>query len=200
MFATVLASLFLGLAAPQAPVVTFALHGNGGDAVAVRGSTELSAAAAYDAARDEALAHVRTRWTERGARLAEQQRPFWLPAVFVDRAVSRWLGQQSLDRHLQIVDREDRVREHEFGRSYQTTLWIRENPEVVAHGERQLRRAIARSGERTLVLGGATAGFWAVLALALGWIDRLSRGYMTGRLRCIGVLLGAAVPAVAFLL
>ena len=48
-----------------------------------------------------------------------------------------------------------------------------------------------------LLRGGAVAFAWATLALAVGWFDRLSRGYMTGRLRLLGVLLGVAVPAIA---
>lgn len=206
MLATVMANFVLVLSAvPQTPLATLALrsdgnHRVGADAVAVQGTTELSAADAYSAAHTAALEHVRSRWSERGARLATELRPFWLPQLFTEQAVSRWLGRQTLDQAVQIVDREDRVREHEFGRSYQTTLWIAEDPRAVAGGERQLRRAIAAAESRTLVLSGATVGFWAILGLALSWIDRLSRGYMTGRLCCIGVLLAATVPTVAFLL
>jgi hypothetical protein len=181
--------------APQGPLVNMAA-----DAVAVRGTTELTVADAFAAARSAAVEHLEARWRERSRRLVVDQRPFWLPAMFAEQAARRWEARQSLGEAMAIVDREDRVREHEFGNSYQTTLWITEDPRHVERGERQLRRELQAAQKRTLVLSGATVGLWAFLAVAIAWIDRLSRGYMTGRLRCIGLLVGAVVPTLAFLL
>ncbi len=200
MLAAVLASLVLSpCLAPQAPVATVAALRGTADAVAIRGTTELSAAEAYAAAKSAVADYVRNRWTERGERELVDRRPFWLPAPLAQQAVQRWLVQQPIDSAVRIVDREDITREHEFGQSFQTTVWIAEDARAVANGERQLRRELGLVKRRTLVTSGATVGFWAVLGLVLSWLDRLSRGYMTGRLRLIGLLLGVAVPALAFL-
>ena len=93
-----------------------------------------------------------------------------------------------------------RRREHEFGSSFQTTLWVREDAVAAGKVDREVRQALTQLRWRTLAMAGGTVVFWAVLALVLSWVDRLSRGYMTGRLGVVGVLLGSAVPAVAFVL
>ena len=199
MLTTVLATLLCGCCGPQAPMATAVSAGNVG-AVAVRGTTELSSAEAFETARAAAHEHLQARWRDRAQRLVVDQRPFWWPSMFAEQATRRWEARQSLADAMTIVDREDRVREHEFGRSYQTTLWIAEDPRTVERGERQLRRELQTAQRRTLVLSGATVALWALLAVSIGWIDRLSRGYMTGRLRCIGLLVGTVVPTLAFLL
>lgn len=169
-------------------------------AVAVRGATELSASEAFQSARSAALEHADSVWRQRADRLAEQVRPIWLPQIFCDRAVTQWLARHAPERDLLVVDREDREREHEFGRSYQTTLWVAEDPAEVARGETQLRRELHRARTFAVTLGGGTVGLWAVLAFLVGWVDRLSRGYMTGRLWTCALLVGATAPVVAFLL
>lgn len=170
------------------------------EAVAVRGSTELSAAESFQSARVAALAHADSVWRERADRIADQVRPIWLPQVFCDRAVAHWLARRTPERELLVVDREDRERDHEFGKSYQTTLWIAEDPAVVARGETQLRRELHAARRFAVALGGGTVGLWAVLAFLVGWFDRLSRGYMTGRLWTCALLVGASAPVLAFLL
>lgn len=203
MLASVLACFVLGTGpVAQSPVATATAAAlvDTRQAVAVTGTTELSRAEAFGAARSAAIDHLRARWTERGQRVLAEQRPFWLPVVFARTAVDRWLSRQSFEQVLQIVDREDKVREHDFGQSFQTTLWVAEDPRQVAGRDGQLRRELQQVQRRTLAVSGGTVVFWAVMAFALGWLDRLSRGYMTGRLRLIGLLLGAVVPTLAFLL
>lgn len=170
------------------------------EAVSVRGPAELSAAEAFESARTRVDELLRQRWHKRAERMIIDQRPFWLPRAVVERAVSQWLARQAIRRPVSLVDREDRVREHEFGTSYQTTLWVAENHRDVRRGQRGLQRVLDGLTERSLATAGGTILFWVVLAMALGWIDRLSRGYMTGRLFALGILLGAVVPSAAFLL
>ncbi|MBK8096679.1 MAG: hypothetical protein IPK26_06200 [Planctomycetes bacterium] len=170
------------------------------DAVAIRGDAELTPAAALTSARRKAEELFRQAWTERARRLADGVRPFWLPAVFTRQATDRWLANLPVDRALRIVDREDKRRDHEFGASWQTTLWVVEDARAIEVGERQLRQELRRCERQTLAKSGATIAFWAVLGFAIGWLDRLSRGYMTGRLRLLGLLLGAGVPTLLFLL
>lgn len=196
-----LATALLCTLLAQAPLATAIVTGGQiPDAVAIRGETELSPVEAFDSARSRAVERLREQWQERGQRLADDRRPFWLPAVFAERTVDRFLADYPLAETMRLVDREDKVREHEFGRSYQTTLWVAEDPQLVRRAEQRLRGELDRTMRRTLATSGGTVVFWAVLAVVLGWIDRLSRGYMTGRLRAIGLLLGAAVPGIAFLL
>jgi hypothetical protein len=169
------------------------------EAVAVRGDAELSPAEALASARRKAEEHVRELWHDRAEQAFAGQRPFWLPDIMAREAMRRWLAELPVEQMATFVDREDRQREHEFGSSYQTTLWVAEEPRLVANSERTLRRATQRLERVTAVkFGGVVAG-WVVLAAVIGWIDRLSRGYMTGRLRLLGLLSGVAFPALAFL-
>lgn len=168
-------------------------------AVAVRGDTELSPAAAYASARTRVADHVRTVWQERAESAVVRQRPFWLPEAIADAAVQRWLATLPTDQLVRTVDREDREREHEFGTSVQTTLWVAEEPHAVARSERALQNLLARVERRTAGKFGITALAWVVLVVLLGWVDRLSRGYMTGRLTLAGLLAAVATPAVLFL-
>ena len=168
-------------------------------AVAVRGEAELTPAAALASAEARLDEHVRDVWRDRALRASERQLPFWLPDVLTRESMRRWLADLPVEQLVRRVDREDRERVHEFGNSYQTTLWVAEEPKAVQRGERALRAELRRLERSTAARYGGVAAGWVVLALALGWLDRLSRGYMTGRLRLLGVLLGAAMPALAFL-
>lgn len=169
------------------------------DAIAVRGAAELSPVEAYESASRKAEDHLRERWEERAERTVMQRRPFWLPELLVEDRLDRWLAELPMERIARVVDREDTERTHEFGNSWQTTLWVAEEPSIVEAGQQQLRRELRRL-ERTTAFkyGGIVAG-WAILALVIGWLDRLSRGYMTGRLRLLGLTCGVAFPVVAFL-
>ena len=141
---------------------------------------------------------MRTIWRDRADRAIERQRPFWLPQLFADEAVRRWLADQSWHQMVQIVDREDRQREHEFGSSWQTTLWVAEDPRLLQRGEQRLRSELRRLERVTAIKYGGVAAGWVGLVVVLAWIDRLSRGYMTGRLRFAGLLAAVAMPTIAF--
>jgi hypothetical protein len=169
-------------------------------AVLVRGDAELTAQEAYDSAWGRAVDMVRDRWRDRAARLFSVARPVWLPESLLDDAVALWMVDARPEAGLRVVDREDRERDHGFGHSYQTWLWVAEDDGRVDQGERQLARLLQRVRRETLMDYGAVAGSWLLLALGLAWLDRLSRGYMTGRLIALGLLSGAAVPVLVFLL
>jgi hypothetical protein len=170
------------------------------DAALVRGSAELTPAAAFASAQDAAADYMRQIWRERGERIAREVRPVWLPVVVCEREVERFLESQDPRAQFAVVDREDRVREHEFGASYQTTLWVAENEGAAARGERKLRARVAALRTHAIAFLGGTAAWWAALAFLVGWFDRLSRGYMTARLLFIASALGLLVPSLAFLL
>ena len=194
MLATVLLTCLACL--PQEPVLAAATTTS---AVAVRGDAELSPAAAFASAEDRVEDHVRTVWRERASRAIEQQRPFWLPQLLADEAVRRWLVDLQPRQLVHVVDREDREREHEFGNSWQTTLWVAEDARAVERSEQRLRGELRRLERTTVMKFGGVAAGWTLLVVSLAWLDRLSRGYMTGRLRTVGLLLGAAIPVTAFL-
>lgn len=186
-----LLSLCLASVPPQEPDPAMA--------VAVRGAAELSPAAALASARHAVEEHVRRVWEERARRAEAAARPFWVPEVLSEQALRRWLAGLPVDRLTKCVDREDKEREHEFGSSYQTTLWVAEDARMVQRNEQRLRDELRHLERRTAVQYGAIAAGWIGIAVLLGWIDRLSRGYMTGRLRCVGLFGVVAVPAIAFL-
>lgn len=188
-----LLSTLIACPAQQEPQISMA------SAVAVSGDTELSPADALASAELRVDEHIRSLWQERAKRAASRQSPFWMPQTLTDNTVRRWLGDLSVPRLIKQVNRDDKERVHEFGNSYQTTLWIAEDREMVERGESRLRAALHRLERTTAVKAGGIAAGWVFLALLLGWLDRLSRGYMTGRLRAIGVLGGLLVPAALFL-
>jgi hypothetical protein len=167
-------------------------------AVAVRGDAELSPAKALASARTKVEEHVREVWRERAERELERRRPFWVPQPIADHAVRRWLADLPVGQLVAVLDRQDREREHDFGSSWQTTLWVAEEPRAQQRSEQRLLSELRRLERTTAYRLGGIAGGWTLLLLGLGWLDRLSRGYMTGRLRLVGLLAGAAVPAVAF--
>jgi hypothetical protein len=141
-------------------------------AVAVRGEAELSPAAALASAQRKAEDHVRSLWQGRADRTVAGHRPFWLPDLLAQQAVRRWLADLPVEQVVRVVDREDREREHEFGNSWQTTLWVAEEPRAVQQRESLLRRELRRLERTTAVKYGGVVAGWVALALVLGWIDR----------------------------
>lgn len=181
--------------APQEPTTAVVA-----DAVAVRGEAELTPAAAHASACRKAEDHVRGVWEQRATQALDRQRPFWVPEVVAKEELRRWLAELPVGKLARVVDREDRERQHEFGSSFQTTLWITEEPRTSAQSEQLLRRELRRLERTTAVKYGGVVAGWTLVALLVGWLDRLSRGYMTGRLRLVGLVLAAAFPALAYLL
>lgn len=188
-----LLSTLIACSAQQEPQISMA------STVAVRGDTELSPADAMASAELRVDEHIRSLWQERAKRAASRQSPFWMPQVLTDKTVRRWLGDLPVRRLIKQVNRDEKERVHEFGNSYQTTLWITEDQEMVERSERQLRAELHRLESSTAVKAGGVATGWVFLALLFGWLDRLSRGYMKGRLCAIGVIGGLLVPTALFL-
>lgn len=169
------------------------------DAVAIRGAAGLTGAEALASAQEQVAAHLRAAWRERAARIAGEAAPAWLPQPCVDAVVARWLARLPADRLARVVDRDDRVRDHGFGTSHQTTLWIAEAPEHVRAGEASLRTALAAARRTALARSGAVALGWTALGIGAAWFDRLTRGYMSGRLRLAAAALAALVLAAAIM-
>ncbi|GAB4143063.1 MAG: hypothetical protein Fur0037_10590 [Planctomycetota bacterium] len=169
-------------------------------AVPVQGSIELDRGSAYESAKLAARERARRFWSERAEAVAGGQISRLIPRALVRQAIDRFLARRPVEATFAIVEREDESREHEFGRSWQTTLWLAPDEKATRACERQLLADLRDAEQLVFWKAGGTVVFWALLSFALGWFDRLSRGYMTWRLRGIGLLLGAGVPGLAFLL
>ena len=197
-----LASVFVLALLPQQPA---ALAWDGGvkamvlDGIEIKGAPELTIAEAYESASDSLRETVRGKFQRRAEAIVAENAPFWLPAFYTDRVVNRWLADLDFDRACQILDRSDRNRLYDWGESFQTTLVARENPKFLQRAKDRLKWRMEGAEERFLVTGGGTILFWGLLAVVLGWVDRLSRGYMTKRLVLVGLAMGTLGPAVAFL-
>src|SRR5262249_11641947 len=119
-------------------------------AAQVCGQVELNPASALASARAAAEEQIRLAMTEKAGRIVQSRHTFWMPDFLAQDCVRRSLDEVDGWRCFQIVDRKDDVREHEFGPSYQTTLWIAEDPRRSAMAEQQLRTSLRRS-ERLLL-------------------------------------------------
>jgi hypothetical protein len=192
MFAALLLLTCSSLSPAQDPSV--------GGAVPVRGEPELTQVEAHASARRKVDELVRMRLEERADRAVARAVPFWVPAPYAARTVDRWIDEAGSSAAFAIVDQDVQRREHEFGASFQTTLWIGEEPRQIEQAERRLQQRLRALERATAVRYGGSVAIWLLLAVLVGWLDRMSRGYMTGRLRAIGLFAGLAIPAVFFLL
>lgn len=190
-------------ACPQEPRTRATLAAAAGseasDALVVVGTPELSRREALAAAQEQARVELLERLAARGRTTVGEAAPAWLPGFVQQRIVARWL--QGLDSgKLQRVTGEDFVvRDHGFAQSYEARLLVEEDAAAVQHSLRSLRVRLADSGRWFAAAAGGLVVFWAVLALVQAWFDRLTRGYMTWRLRLIAAAIGA-VPLTLLLL
>ncbi len=192
----------LSLQAPQ-HAVTASWVDDGVDpsrpnAVTYTGTVELTPAEAFTAAKTRAEELTRQRLRTYGAKAAEEVSPFWLPQFVRNQQIDRWVDRQLRREPPAVLDRDDVIRDHGFGKSFQTKLLV-DSPEPSARALRRLSHRIDGAGELFLAKCGGTVVFWGVLALVFWWLDRLSRGYMSGRLFLLAASLGISVPGVAFL-
>jgi hypothetical protein len=170
------------------------------EALRVEGTLELSRGEAEAAAWDAARRACATRMLARGNEIAAQLAPFWLPDVVVRKEVEEWTRKQERAHASEIVHRETRVRRYSYGEAFQTTLWLADDTKVSRDAEGRLERQIREAGELLLAKAGGIAVFWGLLAFVCSWFDRLTRGYMTWRLRLIAAGLGLSVPTLVLLL
>lgn len=161
----------------------------------VTGTVELDRAAAERTARLAARDRVRQSLARTVDRLVRDRAPAWLPAVVRWAARDRWLRAQDLTRFLHVVERRTTVRDHGYARSFQTRLRVRvdEGAEAAARAYFTAER-LGGLGRALVAKGSGVLLFWGVLGAVYMWLDRLSRGYMTWRLRFLTLAVGLAVP------
>lgn len=190
-------SLFLALSgAPRAQAPTEVPP----TAVAVRGMAELTPAAAADSAWEEAQRLFHERWLAHARQFAAVHLSGWVPEWVWQPTFERSIGSLRAREHLVVVHRDEVTREHEFGTSHQVTLWVEEPDAVRASVERQVRTEFRALEKRLAVKCAGTVVFWLLLAAFVGWVDRLSMGWMTTSLRFAGLLAALGVPLAAVLL
>ena len=170
------------------------------NAHSVSGTPELTRKAAWASATKRAVQDHDERLAELAGDTANATTSSWLPEFVVAKVVREWTREQTRRTRPKVLDRDLLVREHGFGRSYQAFLLLDELDPSVASRSRGLSRRLAKAERMFLAKCGGTVGLWALLALVLAWIDRLTRGYMTGRLYLIGAALGVCGPILLVLL
>jgi hypothetical protein len=122
-----------------------------------------------------------------------------LPAPIGERCVADWLRQLDLSRTYEVLAVERARHEHGGYQSYSTRLRVRPDDAAIGRAIRSLERRIDLGSRRFAWLLGGTAGLWALLGFAYGWLDRLTRGYMPWRLRLVCVGMAVAAPGIALL-
>jgi len=174
---------------------------NATSGLVVRGTVELSPGEADLAAEASVAEKARALLTEQGRAVLADTCPFWLPPFYQRQLLQRWLGAADGGAALQVVDRVQEEHDHGgLGRSYRTELTVKPDPRRLGQLLGSLRR-MASTGARVFAVKCAgIVAFWLVLATVIAWLDRLSRGYMTWRLRFLGATAGTVLPAVVLLL
>ena len=169
------------------------------NAYAVTGSVELSRAEAWEAVERQIDVERRDRLESVAADECQNVAPAWLPSFFQDKAVDAWLSEQMRQTDPRVLDSNLVIRPvDDVYQSYQAHVLVDLAGAKNARLDR-LRRRLAVEEEKFLAKIGGTLGLWGVLAVIILWIDRLTRGYMTGRLYTLGALLGIGGPIVLLL-
>lgn len=188
---------------PQGPVEDWLTQG--GDrhhplAVVVTGEIELTAADAFAGALEQARVTVGENLRQQGSHLVRDSAPSWMPGFLRQRVLDDWLSSHDAQQMLQVLDRRTDVREYSYGDSYQTALLVQPDPAVLGKASAWLRRHTRDAAEEFLLKCGGIGGLWGLLTVVSLWLDRLTRGYMTWRLRMVGIALAAVGTGVLFLL
>lgn len=191
---TIAAGLLLQAPQDMKPWVDQGFDPSHPGAQVVSGAPELEPAKAWQAVSRKVVAQR----AEQKVLAAKEVRS-WMPEVLLEPIVLSWARGAAERAEVRILDRDLLVRDHGFGASYQAFLLIQDGAEVSRPDMRQLQRRIDRAERRILVRGGCTAALWALIALAGFWLDRLTRGYMSGRLTLIAAVLGLCAPGIFLL-
>jgi hypothetical protein len=165
-------------------------------AVVVTGSPELGVQEAVQSALDRATEQERQRTADRIDAWYLEQAPAWVPGFVVERA-ARSARRRLGSPQVQVLDRDLLVRDFGYGPIHQAALLVHVHGQPRDSIRRAADSALGRELKLLGIKGGGILVFWALLALAGSWLDRLTRGYMTWRLRAIGLLLGGLVPIAA---
>ena len=171
-----------------------------GLAVTVVGDLELSRADADRAAMRAARDMRRGQLQRVGQELAARHAAFWLPGVLVDGEVDRWVTRTERRSPVSVMSRDTQVFTYSYGEAFRTSLHLEDGPLFDQAAELEMERGVRWLGRLILAKIGGITVFWGLLAFISCWFDRLTRGYMTWRLRGIAAALGVVVPPVVLLI
>ena len=118
----------------------------------------------------------------------------WIPDFVTQQAVRAWSGEQMEGYRLRVLDRDLLVRNHGFGQSFQAFLLLDRGVPGARHGAQALEQCLADARAKFTFQCGGVLGWWGLMALLAFWLDRLTRGYMTGRLFVLGSGLALLAP------
>ncbi len=168
--------------------------------VTVVGTVELTPGAAMASARAAAADEFAWELERRGRAILERTQPGWLPDFVAEAQVRRWLRNVRPEAGLRVVDAETRAHDHGDFLSYQTSLAVVQDERWTGVALGQLRGTIRESARRFVFTCGGAVGLWSLLALLYAWFDRISRGYMSWRLRILFGGMGLVLPGIALVL
>lgn len=180
----------------------WSLASGGGRPVAARsveGAIELTRGDAEASAEREARRIHREELESWGQELAASLAPSWLPQILVRGEVQAWAARHERMSPLRISRLETVTHRYSYGKAYQTTAHLGSRDADSRDAEARLERRFRQVGKILLAKCGGIAVFWGLLAFLSSWFDRLTRGYMTWRLRLIAMALGLTGPALVLL-
>jgi hypothetical protein len=165
----------------------------------VRGTVELSEREADAAAWQQLLERVAGDVRSRAARITVNGAPAWLPEFCRDQVVDGWIAGLDLRQCVRITERVREPRDHgSLGWSFRTTLTAEVDDRRLDQALAGLARKLRGAARGFLSKCAGIVGSWLCLAALVAWLDRQSRGYMTGRLRVLAACAGVLVPCVVF--
>jgi hypothetical protein len=182
-----------------APAGRATWRGDGSERVELVGPVELSKFDAVAAAETLAREAWQIELERVGLGLAAEEAPIWLPSFARESAVRRWIRERRKD--VPVVDREVIRRDHGFGPSYQARLIVALDRDawLDRHARKSLARHLRWSSRAFAGVCLSTLLLWGAGSIVFVWLDRLSRGYMTGRLRLVFLAVGMLLPTLAFI-
>lgn len=168
--------------------------------VTVVGPVELTPSAAVAAARVSAADEFAWELERRGRGVVDRVRPIWLPDFVAESSFRRWLRTIQPESGLAILGQETRTHDHGNYVSYQAALTVAPDEAWTTSALGELRGTIERSAQHFVIASGGAVGLWGLLAFLYVWLDRVSRGYMSWRLRILFGGMGLALPGIALAL
>lgn len=167
--------------------------------VEIKGPVELKAAEAASGARLELERWAQSYGDAMLAAEVERSGARWIPSSWIRDLARRRVDPWTAADLAVVVDERVAERQHEFGVSYQAILEVAERSSGRQRLQRTVQTAVHDAERLVLLLAGGTVVYWAVILLMVGWLDRLTRGYMTQKLALIGLLAALGVPSLPFL-
>lgn len=158
------------------------------------GTVEISEAEADRAARSRLVERLAMDLERRASLVVTHAAPGWWPRWASDAVVHEWLAKVDVgallsEENLQRVEYDHGT----LGSSYRSEASASLDENKIARQIAGLR-SLVRGRTRAMITKSLAVGAsWVAVGLGVAWLDRLSRGYMTARLRWLGAAAGLVV-------